>query len=1215
MRRPRRKTKTTTSPQPVADDTNIVPQTDAATAATVDTTTAPNQASADAAISQAGITPAELGPLGVGDAAPSSVVTNSGDIATVPNSDAIAKLAQSAVPATHLSTSTPDVLVPIANPASPTCNACGAQFASMTMLVAHIRDNHRTETSAMLTTPVINEAIRQFLAAWEGLHSLSPDVTSQSLTTYLDNTIADSPMLIIEDAGLCTSFMLSEVIPTAGLQRELIGFSWFMEMYQMVPPFPEGAVNRIVCHTNWAAKATETRNIEVRLPPPTDSCVSAYKTVLSHGYLASSQFNPLAFRSNVLLMLAKFVLSNLSINKSSQFTNDVTTLTSGRNIRVFEDDPQMQAVAYPGRAVLQTASKNANFLRTAIPERIGRLDRANLIQGEVSAVVECMELCDTLTYYIRELYHALLRSMHQDPTRVIQIINESAQNLLATSIPVALRPMILCPWFASTADLQLQQVVHLVNISTNTAAAAPHVEAMSSLLRAITPLKMDPTILTNAISNISESTTQTVSPITEILRLLRPAGNDYSAFWTCVAAWPYNGMVTTVLADDAFPANSQSITHLPSMWKALLIALAAPMTSDPHAAVKAFMTLANLLAQPEQIAINVLGMHQTTPVTQFNNPGVWPPGFINPNLLNPAQTPLLRRFADLIHRHWPQPRVFPFGSEAQGSANLFIDQGQMVYPWPHNDLPRMTIRPTYDSAMSVWINEVLAFYTTVVNAPIMAASVNEMTRRTITGIMTAMRQVKTMTPFYIESSCPAELAVLGATVLVPPLQVPFTRLQQQEVIMNVLVSRVDPAQRGDAAVDLRASASTFAAALPIDPSAVVVAMLCGTTDPTLIPSHHYSKAVAPLFTSNSIFVRNQRAVITREAYVCARSIVAQCTDDNALVPRPLNALRQFNVSASAAADIWTSVNNMFKEAFDISGALLDGISQYGDPRIADLSVALFRYNQQDNRIHVPPSQSYIHRALQVTESTFMNEMNLFNVAHGDVMLSQRITNGNWTPLANVLPIIVPGGPNVRTVGRHGMIVPRPGGLEPQLVDDAGNPQDIEGDWIYPIAVLQTSIAVFREYVWPMIQAGRTNVLLQLGHYLFTTHYHDPSLPHNESARIEAWFDTVTPAGVGPFPFSVPIPQISETFTARRVYYAYTTAGNNESLFTTNAAAIATRFGEDANVDPQRWPALVDPNHVVGTNQLPNRIELYSALRRYNYTYPSLDAIVYMNAAV
>nr|QVL22686.1 VP3 [Grass carp reovirus] len=1212
---PRRSARKAQSATNTSADTNVVPATDAPTSNSPPTTISPTQAAADANQQHAGISTSQSGPNAVGDSAPSTSVNNDGDIITRPTSDSIASVANATKPAAVVSDQQAMKVTPIVNPSSYVCNVCNARFSTMSALSEHLRSDHRDDASTLLATPMINNAIRSFLTAWDGLRILAPDISSKALSAYLDSAVANGPELIIEDTGLCTSFMLLDNIPSAHLTEELIGFTWFMQMYQMTPPLPEGAVNRIVCMTNWASLGDEGRGLEVRLPPPTDSSVHAYKTVLSRGYIDNVQFNPLALRSNVLLMLLQFTLSNLKINKSSTFTSDVTTLTSGRMIRAFEGRTELLALAYPGRAVLPTQTKNAQFLSTAIPDRIGRLDRANLIGGEVSAMVECMELCDALTLNIRETYVMLLRSMHQDPTQIVQIVNECANNLLNSTIPISLRPTILCPWFASSEDLRLQQVMHLVNISSNTAAALPLVEALSTLLRSVTPLVLDPTVLTNAITTISESTTQTISPISEILRLLQPMGNDYAAFWKCIASWAYNGLVTTVLSEEAFPDSSQSITHLPSMWKCLFLTLAGPMTSDPHSPVKVFMALANLLAQPEPIAIGVPGMHQTTPASQFSHPGVWPPGFLNPQLINPQQAPLLRAFAEHIRANWPQPSEFGYGSTLQGSANLFIPPNRMVYPWPNQPLPRLTVAPTYDSAMSNWISTTVAFFIRVVNSVNMTATVNDLTRRTMTGVMTAMRQVKTMTPFYIQHMCPTELSVLASVTVTPPFQVPFTRLVQNDVITNVLVARVDPAQRGDAAVDIRATHATFAAALPVDPASIVVAMLCGQTETNLIPSHHYGKAFAPLFASNAMFTRNQRAVITREAFVCARSAVAQCQDAGFLVPRPLDALRQFDVTSAAAAEIMHAVNDAFKTAFDLDGALLDGLALYGDPRIADLSAAYLQYGGNVVREHVPPGTSHIHRALQQVESTFMAEMNLFNVARGDLYLVQTATNGNWSPMAPVAaPPFVRGGPNVRVVGRFGTIVPRPNGLEPQLIDDANVPQDIAGDWVYPSDVLQVSVAVFRDYVWPMVKAGRTRVLIELGHYVYTLHYYDPQISLDEAPILEEWLTHINPAGIPPVPFCIPTPQVYPCITARRVHYAFTSENNNDSLFSTNAASIDTAFGENAAVSPLRWPGLVDPNYRVGTNDLPNRITLYNSLYRYNFTYPTLDGIMYVRSA-
>ncbi|BCG62299.1 VP3 [Hirame aquareovirus] len=1195
-----------------SDATIVTPPENAATSSTVNTSTQPNHASADAAQSKSGFTSGEMGANAIGDQVPSKMVTNDGDIKSTPTADSTAAIANSNQPQIDPNPPVSATRIQLLHPSVLRCSQCGAEFSSMALLSEHIRSEHRVGSSSLLTTPAINEAISSFLLVWENLRLLAPEVPTDALNQYMGESLAKAPLLIVEDKGLCTSFLPTDIISISGLEREIVGFTWFMEMLQMVPALPEGAINYIVCNTGWASHDSTPRGVEVRLSPPTEGSAASYTVVLSKGYIQDMQFNPLAFRSNALLLMLKFTLANLKLNKSTVMALDVTPRSAGRMIRTFDGDSKTLAVAYPGREVLPEATRNALFLQDALVERIGRIGRAQLVSGAASAHVDTYELCDTLSLAIRETYHDLLRAMHLNPTHVAQIIADVSQHLIATTIPVSLRDSILCPWFASTPTLQLQQVINLLNVANNSAAALPLIEAASSLIRAITPLRMDPTILTNAISNIPESTTQTLSPISEILRLLRPLGNDYSAFYRCLAGWLYSGLAQTVIANDAYPDPTQSITHIPSLWSAMLVMLASPMTTDPHAPVKAFMAMANLLAQHEPIAIDVPGMYQTTSATQFTHPGVWPAGFIQPNLLNRQRTPLLRALADLIHASWPQPGVIQYGSSRLGSANLFIPPNQLVYPWPVQPLPRLTVRPTYDTAMSNWINGVISYFINVVNSPIMASSVNDMTRRTIIGVMASMKQLKTMTPFYITHMCPTELAVIGGITVVPPFQVPFNRLLRDQIITNVMVSRVDPIMRGDAAVDPIVTMPTLANAVPVDPASIVVAMLCGTTEPTLIPSYHYARAITPLFLSDGIFTRNQRAVITREAFVCARSIIAQCTPDGFQVPRPLEDLPQFNSSGSTAAELLTSVNDLFKTAFKLDGSLLDGIGAYGDPRIADLSVALVRYNGDVERVHTAPDAGLIHDAFQLACNTYHNEPNLWATARGDVILAQHSVHDTWNPLNPVgLPMFDRNTPGVHIAGRNGMLVPQPGGLAPLIMDDQGVPQPIDGDWIYPISVLQVSMSAFKNDVWPMILAGRTRVRIEMGSFLFTIHYHEPTARHSESLMIESWFDNVNPRGIPPFPFSAPIPQIHVPITSRRVYFGYCTQNNNDSLFSTNAGAIQSVWGQDVQIDPARWSALMDPDYQLGTNELPTRVQLYAPLRRYNYEYPDLKGMVYM----
>ncbi|ADZ31978.1 VP3 [Scophthalmus maximus reovirus] len=1191
--------------------TTAIPPTNAATDSTVDTTTAPTIASADAAQHASHITSAQLGAAGIADKVPSSVVTNDGDISVTPISENAAQLASSNQPASVISNPAGAASVSIVNPSALRCQQCGAEFSSMTQLAEHVRTEHRTGAGSLVTSPAINQAIESWLLTWEDLRLLAPTIATDALNKYMGESVAKAPLLIIEDSGLCTSFLASDTVSIAGLQRELVGFTWFMETLQMIPALPEGAVNHLICHTGWASKDSASRNLNVRLSPPTHGAVSAYTTVLSKGYVKDMQFNLHTFRANALMLSLKFVLSNLKINKSTPLTQDQTPRSRGRYIR-FHDDKELLAVAYPGREVLMEANRNALFLDEAIPDRVGRIGRAQNVSGDVSAHIDTYELCDDLTLAIREMYHNMLFSMHLDPASVMEIVQDVSQQLVAASIPFAQTDTILCPWAASSPTLQLGQVLNLLNVANNTSAALPLIEAAATLIMGITPLRMEPRILSEAIKRVPETTTIVPSPTGELTRLLKPLGNDYSAFYRCIAGWLYSGIVQTFISADSYPDPTQSITSIPAIWKSLIVTLAAPMTTDPHAAVKAFMSMANLLAQPEPIIIPAPGMTQSTPAVQFGHPEVWPPGFIDPTTLDRNRTPLLHALATMIHAHWPQPGVIPYGSARLGSANLFLPANQLAYPWPTQPLPRITVGPTYDSAMSRWIDNVFGFYINVVNSRYVATIVGDTTRRTLIGLMSALRQVKTMTPFYIERMCPTEIAVVGGVTVVPPFQVPFSRLDPDQVITNVMVSRVDPQLRADVAVDPIVTMPTLANSLPVDPAAIVVAMLCGQTDATLVPSYHYGSAITPMFLSEGIFTRNQRAVIASEAFVCARSIIAQCIPDGFQVPRPLQAFNQYNASGSTAADLLKAVDDMFKTAFDLDGSLIEGIGLYGDPRVADLSVAYIRQNGAVERVHTAPDSSFIHEAMQVTSQVMINEPNLWAIARGDVILAQNATNNNWDPMNPVgLPLIVRGAPGVRVVGQHGMIIPQPGGFSPMIRDETGNPQPIDGDWIYPISVLQVSVANFRDHVWPMIQTGRTRVRIEMGHFLYSIHYHEPFGQITEAPALDAWLAGISPTGVPPFPFSAPIPQINIPITARRVYFGYCTMNNNGATFSTLGAAIQSAWGTDVTIQRNRWPALIDPAYIPGHSQLPARIQLYNPLRRYNYRYPVLKGMLYI----
>ncbi|AAL31498.1 putative NTPase/RNA helicase [Chum salmon reovirus CS] len=1192
--------------------TTAIPPSNAATDTTVDTTVAPTIASADAAQHASNISSSQLGPAGVSDKVPSSVVTNDGDISVTPISENAAQLASSNQPASVIRNPVAAATISIVNPSSLRCQQCGAKFSSMTQLAEHVRTEHRTGAGSLVTSPAINQAIESWLLTWEDLRLLAPTIATDALNKYMGEAVAKAPLLIVEDEGLCTSFLASDTISIAGLQREIVGFTWFMETLQMIPALPEGAVNHPICHTGWASKDSVSRHLDVRLSPPTHGgCFSIhYRTVegIRQGHAIQPSYFPCQ-RPHAGPQVR-------SVQSQDQQVYSVDSgpdpRSRGRYVRFF-DNKELFAVAYPGREVLMEANRNALFLDESLPDRVGCIGRAQNVSGDVSAHIDTYELCDDLTLAIREMYHNMLFSMHLDPASVMEIVQDVSQQLVAASIPFAQTDTILCPWAASTPTLQLSQVLNLLNVANNTSAALPLIEAAATLIMGITPLRMEPRILSEAIKRVPETTTIVPSPTGELTRLLKPLGNDYSAIYRCIAGCLYSGLVQMFISADAYPDPTQSITSIPAIWKSLIVMLAAPMTTDPHAAVKAFMSMANLLAQPEPIIIPAPGMTQSTPAVQFSHPEVWPPGFVDPTTLDRNRTPLLHALATMIHAHWPQPGVIQYGRSRLGSANLFLPANQLTYPWPTQPLPRITVGPTYDSAMFRWIDSVFGFYINVVNSRYVATIVGDTTRRTLTGLMAALMQVKTMTPFYIERMCPTEVAVVGGVTVFPPFQVPITRLDPTQVITNVMVS-----PRGPPAPCRRSRRShryyAYAAPIPCQSIPLRLSLLCCVrqTEATLGPSYHYGSAITPMFLSEELFTRNQRAVIASEAFVCARSIIAQCVPDGFQVPRPLQDFNQYNASGSTAADLLKAVDDMFKTAFDIDGSLIEGIGLYGDPRVADLSVAYLRQNGAVERVHTAPDSSFLHEAMQVTSQVMVNEPNLWAIARGDIILAQNATHNNWDPLNPVgLPIFARGGPNVHVVGSRGMIIPQPGGLAPMIRDDAGNPQQIEGDWIYPISVLQVSVANFRDHVWPMIQAGRTRVRIEMGHFLYSIHYHEPFGQITEAPAIDTWLAGISPTGIPPFPLSAPIPQITIPITARRVYFGYCTMNNTGATFSTLGAAIQSAWGTDVTIQRNRWPALIDPNYIPGQSQLPARVQLYNPLRRYNYRYPSLKGMLYI----
>nr|AGG38807.1 VP3 [Grass carp reovirus] len=1088
------------------------------------------------------------------------------------------------------------------------CKVCLLEFDSLDKLQYHQALAHSVVDAQSFTSTAVNEAIATFTKSWDGLRASTSSDNVAIIKEYVKSLSDEQPLLIVEDEGLSSSFILTEMVNSLPIVNEIIGYQWFDRSYDIPASLPTGAINRIVCVTGWAESVSHSRGCEVLMMPPTHLNVDTYRRILSAQTTNSQQWNPNVGRANVLIMLLRFVLANCRINKSTAFRNDATVMSTGRLLRSFKKD-DLLLKAYPSRVLTDQVSKNNLFLRRQIADRIGRDMKAQVMMGMIAAYNDVYETSDTLTIYIRECYLLLLRQLHLPPTQLSIAISQCAHGFITFISASAANPMIICPWRATSEDRRLAAVFDIMRLIDSSSSMLPVLQELADALHASSLLKIDPEVIGQALRGVSESAVQNVSPVALITKLLRPTGNDFMAFWVTLASWAYNGICTTVIADDSFPAIGSNVVTIEALMQAMIVAIALPLTTDPNGPMKCFMLVANLLAADEIVEMGVRGLYQTTPAQAFNHPTLWSRAFIDPTTIDRHNSPWLYAWATLIHQFWPNPSQVNFGApDILGSANLFTAPGVLHLPLDRRPPDMLAVRPTYDAEMFVWIKEVIGFFIQLTNQGFVTRTIGRPTLESTRGVLEQLRRVPSMTPAWLMGFFPEELAVLASVQKVQPIQIPYARTAINDIVTNLGVSRQDPIDRGDMLGNMAQTGTTIGVTIPVSAEALVVCLLDGVVDPDIVPTQHYARMYAALFEGNAMFASAQRAVVLREAYVCARDVISQCATTSFPARQDMQWIRQLNTYASTAAEICKEIDDDFKEAFDISGDLLSPIYNEYDPRVSRLGVAYRTYGGEVVSEVIEPGASAIDRAFGMVIETFQHEYNLFNYAKGDIILGRVVTtaihNSLDPPPGYVFDATTPG---VHVAGSRPLFQAHMGGRPAMLLDEHDIAQSLDGDWIMTLNTLQAGRAGFLTHMWPRIASGNTRVRVIIGAFPFVLNYHPLQEDYSAYELSTAWLETMTVGGVGPVPFALTIPSPYEGFTGIFHYYICATETNTNGMFSTNAAFPATRTGTGVPIDESRWGALIDPAYDPDLVQLPVKIDLYSKHRRYNYAYPGVAA--------
>nr|ANY92090.1 core shell [Largemouth bass reovirus] len=1077
------------------------------------------------------------------------------------------------------------------------CPVCHLTLNSTSDLLAHISLRHAPDDSFNATSSQLQDAERTFITMWAN-DAMLAIARSSDVTTSSEFLSKSPPRLFFFDEGMSSSFRFMAAVE-AQYVPEVKHYAWYDEVYDIELPIPAAAVVRMVLETNWCMVGDDTPPVKVTTVLPTLSNVGLLREVLSTT-LSTMKYNPIWARANLVMMATKVVLANVVINLSSAWTQDATPAVANRLLRQVKGRPELWAIMYPRRTMNANVSKISQFVDQTRAERTGRVDRAMMFQGERVVYTDVWETCDTMTVRLREAWTGKIFRMHFNHTDIALALSQCSR-VLAFSSVMALSTRTIMPYRATAAERKLTQVLDLARFGDLRLRIEPVLQAAADTLRQLTMLEINPKVLTGVLNRICENQTQSVTIAGTLLNLLSSSNTDSTAFWTTMAGWLYNGLATVTLKQVDYPNPSSSITDYQALWSALIVSLVSPLTNDPNAPAKVFMAVANLFNGIEPIPMNNASMTQSTAAWHFNHPKKWPQCLIHPDRINRQLAPFMRAWADLINQHWPRPGNVQYGAPYHlGVTELLVGDGQIVTPMqvqpPQLDYANLD----RDNEMYNWVHQVCGFFVRCVNGTDLRTAANQATQQALVSAISQLRTAPSFTFGYLARYIPYELAMIAPTLAFPPFQVPYQRLNADDIIYQLGVRRHVVRDQIEPANDTSSTIETLGQIVEVDAKALFVSLFAGTIPAEVLPSVHYAERVTPLYMDDDFFSPHQRAVLVSEAYSLVRAIISQISDTRNPQRNPLDWVEAPNASSQVAKEIVSVVNKLFKDTFDLKDEVLEGLIGYGDPRYTQVELVAQKSRGQPLRFEPAIPPSVLTRSLMLVEDVMTAEPNLFGLATGDIYLERMDTAAGFSGL-NALGVDQwdEGDPDVFVTGTSLQMASTFNGAEPVMLDRDEIARPLTGRWVITLEAWRSSVVTVQKMILPRIRSGKMAVRLKTTLFMYTIVYYEPAVGIDEWQMLSAWSSSCEPLGIPPVPFSAPKPSEFNVATAQCTRYLRCANFNEGSLMVTNSGAPRTMFGQAVGVDLERWQQLCDLN--VGQNQiqLPNLVEFYQTFRRYN----------------
>ncbi|AMU04171.1 Lambda A [Mahlapitsi orthoreovirus] len=1105
----------------------------------------------------------------------------------------------------------------VSRPRDYVCLVCMRAFMSAEQLEVH-QLTHSIGPIAGLTSYETDQAVNAFVESWSAA-TAAANLKSALTLDELDNLMMiEAPQLITWDSGICSSFQLVPIIPARTVQ-DVIKYTWFSSSYNIDTPFPQGNVVRIMVNTNWGAKLDHDRNCHVQVHPPTMTNVSVFREMLNMGLTPDGSFNPRVLRANVILMCVKFVLDNLHINRNTAYVLDVTAALDinlgAKQLRSISDDDGAKwfPIMYPSRVKLPLRSKTAEFVNYCVEGRIGRYDRAQTFSGVMAEWADNFETCDSLTLSIRERWLQRLMGMNITPGQVAEALSRCSKHFLTISSSQAPSITRLMPIRATTAERQLLQLMQFMNIGTNANYIQPIISNAARVLSKISPLLINPRLISDAISSVVEQTNNTVSPAATILMRLRPTLSDFSDFRRACVAMLYNGAVVTYLDEQSYPKHKGNVLDVETLIDIFVCLNAMPLMTDPNGPCKAFMVVANAMYGFENIAMNDPNWNQQIAAASFNSPHLWPQCFVQ-RTIDRQRCPILHKWADTIHNLWPRPSRVTYGApDILGSANLFTPPDVLLLPF--QTLAANTVSPTLNLVNEYcnWRNAIVDLITGIVNDGRFTVSWNPAMRASMTNAMMKFRIMKSYTPAYIAELLPLELAAIAPTLPLQPLQVPYVGLARERIVTQVNVSRQAPNVIHQPALNISVTQQMVGVPLAINARPITVALLSGTypEEEPLITNVWYANTLTPLYTHDGLFANQQHAVVVSEAYRTTIACMAQCANMQYPIEHPFEWITQIELGANESANLARRINKAFLEAFGMheSTILLQPFLE-GDPRATQLTISYQRADGTTEQVTPDVSHSCITDSVIEVGNVLSHEYNLFGLCRGDIIIGQYLTEAGFNPLSPPAALVFDEGDedvhvfSNRTIATFGM-----NGSEMTVEDENGDKIPLRGKWVMPLSLWQINNAFFTTILPSRIRAGQLFIRVKLGAYPYMLSYFNARDQFDGFDVFQKWMSTLSATGMGPVPMLMPESQDHNVSSGLIIHYIWATEYNDRSLFCTNSSSPITVFGPDKSVPLERYTVLVDEDAPPRTTQLPQMVDFYNLIRRYNFETPSITAVV------